>query len=468
MRGYVRFILAVMLAAVAAVGSARGEEAWKKYNDGNITWLYQMVDGNSCRIKPASYRFGTPTLTIPSRVEDGGRSIGVVEIADAAFDDCKTLTSVVIPEGVTTIGDRAFESCINLSKVSIPSSVVKIEAWAFAECSRLTSVTIPEGVAEIGWGAFADCSGLQRIEVAPGNPRYHAEEGVLFGTEHDSKSGKEVKALMCCPVGRAGEYRIPSDVEMIRGEAFLGCSGLTSVTIPSSVTTIEHRAFRGCSGLVSATIPAGVATIESGTFEGCSGLTKVTIPSSVTTVESGAFRGCSGLTSVTIPSSVTTIRDGAFSGCSRLERIEVESGNLRYHDESGVLFGTVRDPMSGKEVKALICCPAGRAGEYKIPDDVEEVALDAFSGCSKLTKVSLPRRIELRGIYLFDGCIALEEIEAESHDEEGRYYYTQDGVLFSSKEERTLVRCPLGKRGAYEIPSGVEVIGKGAFAGVAS
>ena len=63
MRGYVRFILAVMLAAVAAVGSARGEEAWKKYNDGNITWLYQMVDGNSCRIKPASYRFGSSTLT---------------------------------------------------------------------------------------------------------------------------------------------------------------------------------------------------------------------------------------------------------------------------------------------------------------------------------------------------------------------------------------------------------------------
>ena len=526
MRGYVRFILAVMLAAVAAVGSARGEEReWKKYNDGNITWLYQMVRGNGCSIKPASYRFGTPTLTIPSRV----KGIGVVGVAMFAFEGCRTLTSVVIPEGVTTIENFAFEDCVNLREVSIPSSVTTIGLYAFWGCSGLTSVAIPKGVTMIEGNAFGDCSGLQRINVEPGNPRYYSEEGVLFTLVKDYKRGVDVKALMCYPNGRAGEYRIPSDVEMIGGRAFWGCSGLTKVTIPSSVTTIVTYTFMDCSRLASVKIPEGVTAIESDAFEGCSGLTKVTIPSSVTTVESGAFRGCSGLqrievapgnpryhdeegvllglakdpksgvevkalvhypagrsgeyripsdvemirgeafggcsglTSVTIPSSVTTIEHRAFRGCSGLQRIEVEPGNPLYHDENGVLFGTEHDPMSGKEVKALIWYPMGRAGEYRIPGDVEMVASGVFSGCSKLTKVTFPGRIEFDG-SAFDDSIALKEIAVESQDANDRYY-TQDGVLFSSKEERTLVRCPLGKRGAYEIPSGVEVIGKGAFAG---
>ena len=76
-------------------------------------------------------------------------------------------------------------------------------------------MTIPEGVTTIESGAFWGCSGLQRIEVAFGNPRYHAEDGVLFGIEHDSKSGKKVKALIWYPMGRAGEYKLPDDVEKV-------------------------------------------------------------------------------------------------------------------------------------------------------------------------------------------------------------------------------------------------------------
>ncbi len=509
MKGYVRFILAVMLAAVAAVGSARGEEReWKKYIDGTITWLYQMVDGNSCRVKPASYRFGTPTLTIPSRV----MGVRVVEVASYAFYDCKALTSVVIPEGVTTIGRGAFESCVNLSEVSLPSSLTTIGLSAFWGCSGLTSVTLPSSVTTIGLcafggcsgltsvtilssvakiesNAFDDCSGLQRINVESGNPSYYSEEGVIFELVEDYKRGVKVKALMRYPNGRAGEYKIPNDVEMINYGAFWGCSGLTKVTIPSSVTTIGDGAFWGCSELQTIKVEPGNPRYhdEDGVLFGFAKDPKsgkevkalicfpagrageYKIPNDVEMIGSRAFWGCSGLTSVTIPEGVTEIGWGAFEGCSGLERIEVEPGNARYHDEDGVLFGTEHDSKSGKEVKALIWYPMGRAGEYKLPDDVEKVEWRTFSGCSKLNKVTFPGSIELGNFNLFDDCIALEEIVVEPYDANGRYY-TQDGVLFSrydreGKEERALVRCPLGKRGAYEIPYGVEVIGEGAFAG---
>ncbi len=93
---------------------------------------------------------------------------------------------------------------------------------------------------------------------------------------------------------------INEGVTTIGQDAFLYCSGLTSVTIPSSVTTIEKGAFYGCTGLSSVTIPSGVTTIGQDAFAGCWRLASITIPSSVTTIGQDAFSACTGLTSVTI------------------------------------------------------------------------------------------------------------------------------------------------------------------------
>jgi len=49
---------------------------------------------------------------------------------------------------------------------------------------------------------------------------------------------------------------IPSNITGIDGNAFHGCSGLTSITIPNSVTSIEGYAFYYCVGLESITCKA--------------------------------------------------------------------------------------------------------------------------------------------------------------------------------------------------------------------
>ena len=178
------------------------------------------------------------------------------------------VTNLVIPEGVTSIGNFAFLGCSGLTSVTIPNSVTSIGDLAFQTCSGLTSVTIPNSVTSIGNGAFIDCTGLTSINVASDNSNYCSVDGVLFN--------KDKTTLIQYPGSKQGAYTIPNSVTSIGEYAFLGCSGLTTVTIGNSVTSIGDWAFSDCSGLTSVTIPNIVTSIGSGAFYGCTSLTSVT------------------------------------------------------------------------------------------------------------------------------------------------------------------------------------------------
>ena len=246
------------------------------------------------------------TVIIPSTVTYEGQEYTVTKIADNAFNDCRGLTSVTIPNSVTSIGDYAFRYCGSLTSVTIPNSVTSIGGGAFDGCSGLTSVTIPNSVNSIGNGAFSDCSGLTSVTIP------NSVTSIGSGTFEDCSG------LI--------SFTIPNSVTSIGSSAFNGCSGLASITIPNSVTSIGSRAFAYCSDLTSVTIPNSVTSIGWGAFADCSSLTSVTIPNSVTSIVAGVFEYCSGLTSVTIPNSVTSIGEYAFAYCSGLTSITIGSG----------------------------------------------------------------------------------------------------------------------------------------------
>ena len=190
-----------------------------------------------------------------------------------------TIPGTVNDYTVITIGDKAFENCRNLSNVNIPNSVTSIADKALYGCSGLTSITISKSVTSIGSGAFAECSGLESIVVASSNPVY------------DSKNN-------CNAI-----------IETNTNILITGCK---NTIIPNSVTAIGEDAFRGMP-ITSISLPTSLRSIGEFAFDECKQLNEVVIPEGVTTICETAFAGCTSLTTISLPSTLTQIGMDAFS-----------------------------------------------------------------------------------------------------------------------------------------------------------
>ena len=128
---------------------------------------------------------------------------GVKVIGNYAFELCRSINRIDIPDSVTNIGNNAFYGCRSLTNIKIPNCVTNIEDNVFAYCRSLSNIIIPDCVINIGEGAFRNCNSLISI-------------------------------------------KIPVCVTNIGNSAFWCCKSLTCVNIPNSVTTIGMGAFFDC------------------------------------------------------------------------------------------------------------------------------------------------------------------------------------------------------------------------------
>lgn len=249
-----------------ASGTFGGGFTWNLTKAGTLT-----VSGNGAM--PDLETTGEqPWISHSSQIRKIVIGNGITEIGSCAFWNCGVLSveisptvtaigkdafrsssiiSVSIPSNVKTIGDGAFRECENLSSVNVSEGLEIIGQNAFRSCTSLSSIALPASIGEVGAAAFFQCQGLTSATFAPGSKQ------VKLGDNMFTQCYYLMRVTLPKSIDRIGEgmfqnclslagIEIPQGAESIGASAFASCSKFTVVIIPDSVTSIGMAAFASC------------------------------------------------------------------------------------------------------------------------------------------------------------------------------------------------------------------------------
>ena len=218
-------------------------EAYARQN--SLTWSWISTSGNCGGNLRWSLNLATGRLTVTGT---GGM---YPEMDSGTFGEKDLIQAVVIGEGVTTIGANAFESCRNLRSVSIPNSVFEIYTSAFMGCSSLTSVTIPRNSVFIYQNAFSDCENLVSVVILGRDAIVYENQFencspnlAIYAWRNSSAHRSAIRhGLVFFPLDDV-DLVLPADLTAIEADAFQDVSAV-SVQIPVGVTSISGNPFAG-------------------------------------------------------------------------------------------------------------------------------------------------------------------------------------------------------------------------------
>lgn len=273
----------------------------------------------------AEYAFANNTTLTSVAMPDTVRHIG-----RSAFYNCRALSRLVLSDTLTVIEDYTFYHCDDLVLEALPSNLQKIGRSAFYKCRLVGTDTdtdklvIPDTVTEIGDYAFYDCG----YTYEDTSQTEDSGENIVNGGIDSVVIGEGVKS-----VGNYAFYGMESlksvivggAVESIGERAFYRCTSLTDITFGRSLKSIGDRAFYYCSSLESVSLPASVTNIGNYAFYRCTSLTDVSL-GGATEIGNYAFFGCSALSSLVLPQSLKAIGDQAFRNCSSLNSLVLPEG----------------------------------------------------------------------------------------------------------------------------------------------
>ena len=106
---------------------------------------YTYTDNSDGTVTITNYGGSERDLTIPEELD--GKTVSA--IGYAAFAECRSLESVIVPETVTRLQDYAFSQCTSLISIELPESTVSLGRGIFKNCILLEDVNIPASLTTV-------------------------------------------------------------------------------------------------------------------------------------------------------------------------------------------------------------------------------------------------------------------------------------------------------------------------------
>ena len=398
--------------------------------------------------------------------------------AKMKFRRNKKIKKVIIKKGVTSVSYEAFALCKNLNSVTIPSTVKTIGIRSFYG-TKISKITVPSKTKTIGQGAFGSCKDLKTI-VMPGDFKLKLEE------DTDDKL-----------------WYVTSDqsaVDTITFNTKLKLANVSYLSANNLVVAKNDPSYQSIEGVIYTKDGKGIVRVpqkrtELKIKEGCTEFNMQSVLYNSTDSEGDEFNNCSKLQKIVIPSSVKNInkvkyktdRADAFDmhvdnieiapkdfdanslyalGSSLGKNITIESlmkllpDQITYKDhmyitkDHGLLKYDGKD--ANVEIPEEITWIAPEAfyrnetlKNVKLPSKITTIEENTFYGCSELEAVVIPDQVTMIGKSAFDECTVLKSVTF------GKSLKVIKDHAFASVNIRN-----------FTIPSGIQKIETGAFAGI--
>lgn len=332
-------------------------------------------------------------LELPAEI--GGTA--VKKIGSGLFYYSTTLRSVRLPAGLELIDERAFSECTALEEAVI-GGVTAVGECAFLGCTKLKTLTLG-GVETIGYSAFGACRALETLVL-------------------------------------------PSGLKRLELEAFRDCTALTAVELPAELEVLGDAAFSGCTALQTVVLPDGLRVLDGYAFSGCTALQAVVLPDGLEVLGDDAFLNCAALTALpTLPEGLTTVGENVFRGTAAWKDAANWTDGLLYADgwllESRDSARTTLSLAPGTRGIA-----AGALREHvalaavELPEGLERIGAEAFSGDCELKKLVFPTTLTAIGRRAFVNCTVLAAAcFLGDAPELGQYAFYRDGYNSIGQKE---------------------------------
>lgn len=380
---------------------------------------------------------------------------GMTEVMTAIFGS-SPIKKVILPSTLIKLGDGTsaaagtFYNSTALEEVIIKSNnITRIDAGIFAGCVNLKKVNLPSNITKISDYMFYDCNSLEYILDATAD-----------GEQTD--------------VDAYNTIVIPDSVTSIGSYAFNGTAA-SVIKLGTSINTIGSYAFGNCLNLIAFELSESntAFNVQEGVLYNAAGglyaypaaLDKaVVIPSGVTQIASGAFMN-TDIRSIYIPNTVEKIGANAFMNTTNLREVIFEEGSvLKEIGNNAFESSGLREIVIPASIEQL--GEKVNDNDGNVYDPVKLMLNGVFMNCTKLEKVTILGVPNVMSQGTFAGCVKLQEvILSDNTIEIPEYTFYGCNSLKTVKTVKDDVVT--GSDNKATLPSGIKVIGSGAFSSTA-